>query len=90
LDAYFGEDACGVLANGGDPFDQAIPVTDFGSWLRNFRMRRGLKQSELAKTLGVSKVTVWSYERQGSKPGPRIIKRLRRRFKLRGDFEQFL
>jgi len=90
LIAYFGEDACDVLGGDVDPYEKAIPVSNFGSWLRNFRMRRSLKQNELAKTLGVSKVTIWSYERLGSKPKPNILKKLRRRFKLNDKFEKYL
>ena len=38
---------------GGDPYDFLIPPTTFGSWLKNFRMRRGLKLKDLAQTLNV-------------------------------------
>ncbi|MDD5656832.1 MAG: hypothetical protein PHF00_06210, partial [Elusimicrobia bacterium] len=36
-----------------DAVDELIPVKDFGSWLRNFRVRKGLQQVELAKLLGI-------------------------------------
>lgn len=87
--AYFGEDARLVLDEGADIYDAAIPPADFGSWLRNFRMRRGLRQNDLAKALGVSKVTVCRYEKQGFRPDREVLARLRRRFKLNGEIERF-
>lgn len=73
-----------------DVFDFIMPVTDFASWLRNFRMRRELQQVELAKKLGVSNVTICRYERRASNPAPAILEKLRAIFKLDGEFEQFL
>lgn len=87
LIAFFGPE---VHAGCGDLFDQAVPVTDFASWLRNFRMRRGLLQIELAKMLGVNRVTVWSYENRGMKPRPVVLNRLKRRFELNGEIDRFL
>ncbi|MFH1726451.1 MAG: helix-turn-helix transcriptional regulator [Elusimicrobiota bacterium] len=80
--AFFGEAAREVLPGGADVYDHVIPVKDFGSWLRNFRMRRGIPQKDLAEALGIHKVTVCRYERQGLQPAARILKRLRRKFKL--------
>jgi len=65
-------------------------VTDFASWLRNFRMRRGLLQVDLAKMLGVNRVAIWSYEHRGSRPRPAVMNRLKRRFKLNGEIDRFL
>ncbi|MFH1726442.1 MAG: helix-turn-helix transcriptional regulator [Elusimicrobiota bacterium] len=80
--AFFGDDAREVLPDGADIYDHVIPVKDFGSWLRNFRMRRGIPQKNLAEALGVHKVTVCRYEKHGLKPDARILKRLRRQFNL--------
>lgn len=80
--AFFGDDAREVLPDGADIYDHAIPVKDFGSWLRNFRMRRGISQKDLGEVLGVHRVTVCGYERQGLRPDARVLKRLRRKFKL--------
>lgn len=73
-----------------DVFDFLVPPKDFASWLRNFRMRRGLQQAELAKILKVSKVTVCHYESRYCKPRPVIQERLRRAFRLNGEFDRFL
>lgn len=35
-----------------------MPVKDFGSLLRNFRVRKGHQQVELAKMLGVCKASI--------------------------------
>lgn len=74
----------------GDIFDQVIPPTDFPSWLRNFRLRRGIEQTALAKKIGVSKVTVCRYERNHSRPARVILERLRKAFKLNGELDRFL
>ncbi|OGR90296.1 MAG: hypothetical protein A3J74_08845 [Elusimicrobia bacterium RIFCSPHIGHO2_02_FULL_57_9] len=37
--AYFGRDLHEAFPDGKDPHDLVAPVTDFGSWLRNFRVR---------------------------------------------------
>ncbi|MFH1726440.1 MAG: helix-turn-helix transcriptional regulator [Elusimicrobiota bacterium] len=50
--------------------------------MRNFRLRRGMRQKDLADALGVHKVTVCRYERNGLKPEVRILKRLKRKFEL--------
>ncbi len=42
--AYFGAQAAEAFPAGSDPIDLVAPVTDFGSWLRNFRIRKGLQQ----------------------------------------------
>jgi len=83
--AFFGDAAREVLPGGADIYDHVIPVKDFGSWLRNFRMRRGIPQKDLAEALGVHKVTVCRLERHGLNPDARILKLLRRKFGLRAE-----
>jgi transcriptional regulator with XRE-family HTH domain len=90
LMAYFGQDLAEGFPEAQDPADRLVPVSDFGSWLRNFRVKRGLHQIELARILGVSKVTVCRYERNRSRPVVEIRERLRKAFKLNGEFERFL
>lgn len=74
----------------GDPYDFLIPPATFGSWLRNLRMRRGLKQRELARSLGVRPYTLVRYEAEMSKPAPAIREKLRRVLNLNGEFDRFL
>ncbi len=74
---------------GGDPYDFLIPTTSFGSWLKNFRMRRGLKLKDLAKRLGVRPFTVIRYEADETKPAPEVRQRLRRTFGLNGEIDRF-
>ncbi|MFH2202011.1 MAG: helix-turn-helix domain-containing protein [Elusimicrobiota bacterium] len=73
-----------------DIFDLLFPSTSFGDWLRNFRLRRGLQQRELAEILGLNKVSVCRYEKNIVKPQEAILKRLRRKFNLNGEFERYL
>lgn len=88
--AYFGRDLHEAFSDGEYPHDQVAPVTDFASWLRNFRVRKGLRQVELARILGVSKVSVCRYERNRSRPQGVILRRLKKAFKLNGEFDRFL
>jgi transcriptional regulator with XRE-family HTH domain len=67
-----------------------MPVRDFASWLRNFRLRRGLEQTAVARKIGVSKVTICRYERNHSRPTAVIRGRLRKAFNLNGEFDRFL
>jgi transcriptional regulator with XRE-family HTH domain len=90
LMAYFGKDWAEACPEVKHPADLLVPVTDFGSWLRNFRIRRGLQQVELAGILGVSKVSVCRYERNRSRPSAKITERLRKVFKLNGERDRFL
>lgn len=83
--AYFGEEAVEAFPEGCDPHDQLIPVSDFGSWLRNLRLRKGLQQVQLGKLLGVSKVSIHRYERNLSKPRARILEKLLNKFGLVDD-----
>jgi len=43
-----------AFPEGKDGVDHFVSVTDFGSWLRNFRVRKELQKVELVKILGVS------------------------------------
>jgi len=88
--AYFGKDLAEAFPAGQDPHDQLVPVSDFASWLRNFRVRKGLQQVELARILGMSRVSICRYERNVSKPQAAVLKRFKRLFKLDGELEQFL
>jgi transcriptional regulator with XRE-family HTH domain len=75
---------------GGDPYDFLIPPTTFGGWLKNFRMRRGLKLKELARALKVRPFTVIRYEADLSKPSRKVRVNLRRRYGLNGELDRFL
>ena len=88
--AYFGRDLAEAFPEGKDAADQLVPVADFGSWLKNLRVRKGLKQVELARVLKVSKVSIRHYESGFCKPGLAVRNRLRRAFKLHGEFDRFL
>lgn len=81
---YFGQAAVDAFP-GEDAFEKVAPVSDFGSWLRNFRIRRGLQQVALAKAIGVSKESVSAYESSRAKPRSAILVRLRKAFKLNGE-----
>lgn len=52
----------------GDIYDFLIPRKDFGSWLKNFRLRRGIRQVDLARMLGIHKVSLHRYEKNVSRP----------------------
>ncbi|MBI4248822.1 MAG: helix-turn-helix transcriptional regulator [Elusimicrobia bacterium] len=86
----FGDKVREAFPGAKDVYDFLIPPKDFASWLRNFRLRRGLQQSELAKALGVTKVTIFHYERNVCKPRPVIQQRLRRVFSCKADLDRFL
>ena len=72
-----------------DVYDFLVPPQNFGSWLRNFRLRRGLQQEELAEAWGISNVSVCRYERNLVKPGSAVLQRLRETFGLQGEFKRF-
>lgn len=86
----FGEKVREAFPGAKDVYDYLVPPKDFASWLRNFRLRRGLQQAELAKVLGVSKVSICHYEGNLCKPRPVILERFRRAFKLNGELDRFL
>lgn len=88
--AYFSRDLQEAFPDGQNAADLLVPVSNFGSWLRNFRVRKGLRQVELARILGVTKTSVCWYERNRSKPKDAIVRRLKMAFKLNGEVERFL
>lgn len=88
--AYFGREAAEAFPDGKDGVDHFVPVTDFGSWLRNFRVRKGLQQVELAKLLGVSKASISAYEKSQTRPRKAVLRRLKKAFKLNGEFDRLL
>jgi len=51
-----------------DLYDHLVPPRNFAGWLRNFRLRRGLQQKELAKALGIARFTLQRYEMDLSSP----------------------
>ena len=68
-----------------DIFDFLVPPRDFAGWLRNFRLRRGLQQAELARILGIHKVSLHRYEKGVSRPDRRVLERLIREYGLEKD-----
>lgn len=85
-----GNNAKAAFPGAQDVFDFLVPPRDFATWLRNFRLRRGIQQKELARALAVSNVTICRYERNVSRPNDVVVKRLKRAFKLNGEFDRFL
>jgi transcriptional regulator with XRE-family HTH domain len=73
----------------GDPYDFLIPPTTFGGWLKNFRMRRGLKLIDLARAVKVRPFTIIRYEADESKPNPEVRGNLRRAYRLNGELDRF-
>jgi transcriptional regulator with XRE-family HTH domain len=79
LMAFFGPELKEAFPGDKDPYEQAFPALDFASWLRNLRMRKGLDQVQLAKLLGLSRVSICRYETNVSRPhasatSPRITR----------------
>lgn len=66
----------------GDPYDFVVPSATFGSWLKNQRLRRGMKLNELARQLDVRPFTLIRYEADQSKPRAAVRERLKRALKL--------
>jgi transcriptional regulator with XRE-family HTH domain len=66
----------------GDAYDFIIPPVTFGSWLKNQRLRRGMKLNALAQHLDVRPFTLIRYESDQSKPAAPIRDRLKRILKL--------
>lgn len=87
---YLGPKLAEAFPGTDDVYDFLIPPKDFGSWLRNFRLRRGMQQKDMAKALRVHKVTICRYEKNVSKPNQAVLERLTRRMKLNGEFERYL
>lgn len=88
--AYFGREAAEAFPEGEDGVDHLVPVADFGSWLRNFRARKGLQQVELAKLLGVCKASISAYEKNQTRPKDVVLKKLKKVFGIDGEFDRFL
>jgi transcriptional regulator with XRE-family HTH domain len=88
--SFFGAEAARVFPGGADAYDSVVPPTDFGTWLNNFRLRKGLQLKDVAVKVGVSAVSIHYYEQGRMKPAPAVIKRLRRAFKLNGELDWFL
>lgn len=87
--SFFGAEAVGIFPGAADAFDAVVPPTDFGAWLNNFRLRNGLQLKDVAEKIGVSAVSIHYYEQGRRTPGPEVIKRLRRAFKLNGELDRF-
>ena len=77
-----------VTFSGSDPYDFLIPPKTFGGWLRNQRLRRGMAQKHLAKSLGVHVFTVIRYETDRTKPDASVRERIKNL--LDSDFERFM
>lgn len=73
----------------GDPYDFLIPPTTFGGWLKNFRMRHGLKLKDLARVLKVRPFTVIRYEADETMPAKEVRAQLRRAYRLNGELDKF-
>jgi DNA-binding XRE family transcriptional regulator len=73
----------------GDTYDYLIPPNTFGDWLRNFRLRRGLRQGELARDLGVNKFTITRYESNRALPSQEIRNRLQKQYGLNWPLDRF-
>lgn len=69
IDALPGEAAA-------EPGTNVEPAETFGARLRRERLSRSLSQVDLAKMLGVSKVTVWNWENDNVRPRERALERL--------------
>lgn len=73
----------------GDPYDFLIPPVSFGSWLKNFRLRKALRLKDLAAALGLNPYTIIRYESDQTKPEELIRERLRKIYKLNGQLDRF-
>jgi transcriptional regulator with XRE-family HTH domain len=73
----------------GDPYDFLIPPTTFGGWLKNFRMRHGLKLTDLARALKVRPFSVIRYESDRTKPAPGVRRNLRQAYGINGEVDRF-
>jgi DNA-binding XRE family transcriptional regulator len=74
----------------GDIYDYLIPPKTFGYWRCNFRVRRGLRQGELAKALGVNKYTITRYEANQSKPNNVVRRQLKEIYNLNSELDKFV
>jgi len=57
-------------------------------------LSRDVTEEELREAFSafgqVSKVTICRYEKHGTRPDPKVLNRLKRRFKLNGEFNRYL
>jgi transcriptional regulator with XRE-family HTH domain len=56
-----------------DIFDYFCPPITLGAKIRNLRLKKHLQQKDLAKMLGIHKVSLCRYEKDQSKPDKQII-----------------
>lgn len=59
---------------------------DFGSKLKELRVKAGLTQKQLAEQIGVTKSVVSFYERQERTPSPEILRKLSVVFHVSTDY----
>ena len=59
-----------------DIFDYFCPPTTLGAKIRNLRLKKHLQQKDLAKMLGIHKVSLCRYEKDQCKPDKQIILKL--------------
>ena len=61
-------------------------MVDFGSRLKELRLKSGLTQKQLSQQLGVTKSVVSYYELQSRTPSPDVLVKLARIFKVSTDY----
>ena len=61
-----------------DAIDIICPPASTGSKIKNLRLRKRLQQKDLAKMLGIHKVSLCRYEKDRCKPDKNIILKLKR------------
>lgn len=57
-----------------------MPEKDFGTWLRSFRLARGLSGHEFAKALGISQAYVWKVEANKTPPSEKFLRAVAEKF----------
>jgi len=60
-----------------DIYNYVCPLTTLGQKIRNFRIRHHIQQNNLAKMLGIHKVTLCRYERNVVRAPKKIISRIK-------------
>jgi len=63
-------------SNSKDFFDYFCPSDTWGSRLRKMRLSRNLQQKDLAKMLGIHKVSVCRYEKDLVNPSKKIAEKI--------------
>lgn len=61
-------------------------MSDLGTRIRNLRIKKGLKQEDLAKFINISKSAIGMYERNEREPSFEILKTLAEFFDVSIDF----